>query len=474
MKRMRRGWTLPALVALLASGCGGGLISEPTPPDGEARDAGVRDAFAPVDGSSDAIIAIDVVTQPPIEAGDGATDSGCAPITPTGSTAVAYQIDPGHSGDQPGDHLSLPLCQRWSVDLGGSVSYPLVAQGRVFVTVGGGTDAGDGVALVALDEHTGAIAWGPVALGGMYPMAHATYDNGSVFAVNSDGELSAFDAGTGALAWSVALPEEDAGGGDAGAVQFSSPPTAFGGMVFVGSDETFYGVSESGGAVVWTAAIPTEHSSPAVSASAVYASEYIDPVTDPYCGALEQGLPFALAAATGQVIWQYTCDGFLEPSNTAYPTVAVFDEHLFVRTLTPFQMTGALLDAALGTLTTQYGYLGTDVTIPSLSASIVFTLADVPTPTLSAIPTGSQTPQWTFTGDGALSSAPIVVGSHVVVGSTLGNVFVVDAAAGQLVSSVAVGASIAVPDELDNVILTGLAAADGMLFVPAGSRLVAY
>jgi outer membrane protein assembly factor BamB len=474
MKRMRRGWTLPALAALLASGCGGGLTSEPTPPDGEARDAGVRDAFAPVDASSDTVIVVDVVTQPPIEAGDDATDSGCAPITPTGSTAVAYQIDPGHSGNQPGDHLSLPLCQRWSVDLGASVSYPLVAQGRVFVTVGGGTDAGDGVELVALDEHTGAIAWGPVALGGTVPMAHATYDDGRVFAINSDGQMSAFDAATGAPGWSVALAGGDAGDGDAGAAQFSSPPTALGGMVYVGSDETFYGVSESGGAVVWTAGIPTERSSPAVSATGVYASEYS---TDPRCGTVE-GLPFALAPATGQVIWQYVCEGFLVDPETAYPTVALFEEDLFVRTSTPFQMTGELLDATLGRLTivpmAPFYDLGTYGTIPALSASMVFTLADVPTPTLSAIPIGSQTPQWTFTGDGALSSAPLLVGPHVVVGSTLGNVFVADAASGQLVSSAAIGAPIAAPDEFDNVILTGLAAADGMLFVPAGSRLVAY
>jgi outer membrane protein assembly factor BamB len=243
-------------------------------------------------------------------------------------------------------------------------------------------------------------------------------------------------------------------------------------MVFVGSDQTFYGVSESGGAVAWTAPIPTVHSSPAVSATGVYADAF--PYQGPSFGS-NYGFPFDLAPATGQVIWQNT-GGLLVAPSLEQPTVALFEEQLFVRSFEPFYMTGVLMNA-ISALSSYFSGLGPNGTIPALSASTLFTLTDLPsmtTPTLSAITIASRTTQWTFTGDGALTSAPLLVGQHGVVGSSLGNIFIVDAATGQLVSSAAVGAPIAVPDEGDNVILTGLTAADGMLFVPAGSRVIAY
>src|SRR6266403_1180164 len=45
---------------------------------------------------------------------------------PTKGTAVAYQIDATHSGAQF-DTIVPPLAQRWSRDLGGQISYPLIA-----------------------------------------------------------------------------------------------------------------------------------------------------------------------------------------------------------------------------------------------------------------------------------------------------------------------------------------------------------
>ncbi|HMG77030.1 MAG TPA: FG-GAP repeat protein, partial [Pyrinomonadaceae bacterium] len=78
---------------------------------------------------------------------------------PTKGTAVAYQIDATHSGAQF-DTVTPPLARRWSRDLGGQISYPLIANGRIFVTVA--------TKLYALDEVNGATLWGPVDLGGTY------------------------------------------------------------------------------------------------------------------------------------------------------------------------------------------------------------------------------------------------------------------------------------------------------------------
>jgi hypothetical protein len=48
-----------------------------------------------------------------------------------------------------------PLAQRRSRDLGGSVSYPLIAGGRVFVTAAVTASGFSGTTLFALDQATG-------------------------------------------------------------------------------------------------------------------------------------------------------------------------------------------------------------------------------------------------------------------------------------------------------------------------------
>ena len=122
---------------------------------------------------------------------------------PTKGTAVAYQIDATHSGAQF-DSVTPPLTQRWSRDLGGQISYPLIAGGRIFVTVTNPNTTG--TTLYALDETNGASLWGPIDLGGSRHWSNAAYDNGRVFVVNHDGVLRAFDAASGALLWSKQLP----------------------------------------------------------------------------------------------------------------------------------------------------------------------------------------------------------------------------------------------------------------------------
>src|SRR5439155_14081850 len=73
----------------------------------------------------------------------------CAPgpAVATGSQAVAAQIDVAHSGAQPADRLSLPLCERWSVDVGSPALSRFVVEGPVI--------ACPASALRALDVATG-------------------------------------------------------------------------------------------------------------------------------------------------------------------------------------------------------------------------------------------------------------------------------------------------------------------------------
>jgi outer membrane protein assembly factor BamB len=82
---------------------------------------------------------------------------------------------------------------------------------------------------------------------------------------------------------------------------------------------------------------------------------------------------------------------------------------------------------------------------------------------------------WSFAGDGKLSSAPIVIDGVVIVGSTSGNVYAVDAATGAQTWVGSAGAPISAPDEQNvSAPLTGLAAGEGYLVVPAGSSVAAW
>lgn len=85
------------------------------------------------------------------------------------------------------------------------------------------------------------------------------------------------------------------------------------------------------------------------------------------------------------------------------------------------------------------------------------------------------TVNWSFGGDGQLTTAPIVLNGYVYVGSGNGNLYAVNAATGQQAWTANVGAAIPAPDE-QNVSqpLTGMAAAQGLFVVPAGTTLVAY
>src|SRR2546427_10129213 len=71
--------------------------------------------------------------------------------------AVAFPIDVAHSGVQSDAALVPPFERRWQVTLPAHVSYPLIAEGKVFVTSG---DSNSGTpSLYALDQASGQIVW---------------------------------------------------------------------------------------------------------------------------------------------------------------------------------------------------------------------------------------------------------------------------------------------------------------------------
>jgi outer membrane protein assembly factor BamB len=365
------------------------------------------------------------------------------------SRSVAYQVDPAHSGRaSSGGVLAFPGAKAWSVVLPDLVSYPLVADGKVFVLVRGSAAGGYGTRLQALDLATGATAWGPVAISGTYFWAGHAYEGGRIFVVNFDGRLSTFDAATGAAGWSVGLP---------GQYAFSAAPSAVGGVVYVGgagSGGTVYAVDASTGAVLWTQGVANgDESSPAVAPDALFVS-YPCQV-------------YKLDLLTGSVIWHSN-----GPCSGGGGKTAAYDAGaLYVRDISFGGSSGAIFDGFDGSSAGTFG-TAAYLPIPALAGGARYELVNG---ALERWDAGATRAAWTFGGDGTLDSAPIVIDDAVVVGAGSGKVFAVDAVSGLQRWSDDAGAAILGPDE-QNVSqpLTGFGAGGGYLVVPAGNRVTAW
>ncbi len=264
-----------------------------------------------------------------------------------------------------------------------------------------------------------------------------------MFAVNSNGLLTAFDAATGASDWSRTL---------SGQYMFTSPPTAVGGYVYVGgagSGGTLYAVSEASGALAWTGQVENgDHSSPAVDANGVYVGYACDQ-------------DYAFAPVGGSLLWHHStgCEG----GGGKTPVLAGGD--LFSRDGGEGDV---ILSASNGSVLG--GFSSTFA--PAAAGGALYTAS---TGTLSAIGDwGFGTTAWTFGGDSQIDTAPIVVGLLVFEGSASGELYALDAQSGATVWSTGTGHAFTAPDEQNAVPLSGLGAGENTLIAPAGNMLMAY
>ena len=241
-----------------------------------------------------------------------------AQVTP--EQARNFQINETHTGATTVDRLTPPLRQRWVVNFGRPISYPLIADGRVYVTVKNAV--GQGTSLFALDATNGATLWS-FALGGSFFWSGSCYENGRVFALNGSGLLRAFDGATGSVVWSVQLP---------GQFAFTSAPTVREGVIYTGgagTGGTVYAVNATNGALLWTQSVMNgDYSSPAVTSDGVYVS-YACPNV------------YKLDPVTGAKIWHFApgCSG------GGGKTPALYNGRLYVR-----DSTGTIHDSTTGAL----------------------------------------------------------------------------------------------------------------------------
>ncbi len=354
----------------------------------------------------------------------------------------AYQINPAHNGAIALANFEPGLKTKWSVDLGNTVSYPVVGEHKVFVTTTKG--AAYGTKLYALDAATGQIAWGPVDIPGTYSFSNAAYDNGKVFVINYNGVMQAFDASNGALLWSKQMP---------GQYSFTSPPSALNGIVYTGgagSGGTVYAVRETDGTVLWTASVANgDDSSPAVTDEGVYVSY-----------ACQQDYKFN--PGSGALIWHHTtgCSG------GGGRTSVYYNGRLYTRD--DASSNSLILDATTGT---ELGSFAAQPT-PAFSNGTGFFVNNGG---LEARNAATQAVIWSASVAGnPFVTAPIVINGNVYVGTAAGDVYAFDAATGSQSWHGNAGAGIKYPDEHNATLLTGLGAGEGLLFVPASNKLVAF
>ncbi len=347
------------------------------------------------------------------------------PVLGADLTAAAYQITPAHNAViKFGSSWGPMLKVAWTAALDGPASYPLYAGGYVYALVAASPDE-----IVKIDASTGAIALRLSA--GSNSSVGLAYDQGKLFSVSSSGTLSAFSAAKGRLLWSEQLP---------GQYSFSSAPSALNGIVYVGgagSGGTLYAADGETGKVLWTQAVANgDDSSPAVTGKGVYVSypcQYYD-----------------FVPKTGKPIWHVStgCDG------GGGNTVVVGAGLAFVR-----DPVGAdtIYNAATGAAAGSFS-ASAPPAVPS--QKIAYFLDNG---TLSAVGPKTARLFWEFTGDGALSTPPIVVNNWVIVASNLGYYYVLNGTTGTTAFSGSLSASMG----------PALGAGGGLVLVPGGNTLVA-
>ncbi len=369
--------------------------------------------------------------------------------------AVSYQINPQHTGATVlRDGLKLPLKRRWMRNMGGLVTYPLLGGNLVFVSVSYPQSYGS--VFTALDRSTGKTVWShPIA--GTYFASLAAYDSGVVFVLNFNGVLTAFAAATGATLWQVQLPYQD---------EFGTPPTASGGVIYINSagiGATVFAVRELDGSVIWSRNTNgSSFGAPTVSGHSVFVSYD--------CWAYE------LDSATGAVRWNYHdgCDG------GGGTTASFYDHMLFTSNLLAdnFEAGSALYPFDYQPVTANLGNMASTLSYqtgigesypPAFQGDLGYFVSDANGLVARAIP--SLKMKWQFTGDQALSPAPIVVNGHVVIASTAGHLYVLNGSTGRLEQTLSLPTS----QPLDEGgVPGGLAAGDGIIAVSYLQTLTAY
>ena len=362
-----------------------------------------------------------------------------APISP----AVGYQTNLAHTGEQSGLLGPAPRKLWTRTGLGGrGVSYPVIAQGKVYFTAG--------ALLYAVDAATGRDAWGPVDVGKAF--SSLAYDAGRIFALGPKNMLWAFDAETGATLWFVDLRSSSPSDG---------PPAAAYGSVIISGGNHVWSISQLDGTIRWKTFVSnSDGSSPVITPDTVYLN-YV-------------GRTWALDFQTGEERWHHSgpCSG------AGGATPVLHQGRIYARqgNCEKNQVVDAATGTGLGSFPASDHAL---IPPPAFSGRVgVFAVPITPytwkdfTFEAHNVETGGHL--WSYAGDGALNGPPVIQNGVVYFPSGSGRISAVSLATGTELWTDHAGAAIVPTKDWPVHPASALGLGDGLLVVPGDGQLTAY
>jgi len=282
----------------------------------------------------------------------------------------------------------------WARDLGnGPIDSTLaVAEGKVFGIASGIFDWNSFEftklpSVFALDAFTGEPLWDlPFTGSAGFEISSPAYHDGKVFAALSSGMLVALDADEGTRVWE-ALVDDDG---------LSSSPTVASGLVLTGTEDgRIVALRAANGSVAWETGLSggVYLAQPTVHGGVVYIGT-------------ENGTLHALSLSNGSEIWTFEGEGRfrgtpLVANGAIYLIRGVYEGFLAKEGyLLALDMDGGLVwERDVGTTGSSPAIVDDLVVVGSTFGLRAFTT--------------SGEAMWTFSGVGAVSSAPAVAGGHV-------------------------------------------------------------
>jgi outer membrane protein assembly factor BamB len=225
--------------------------------------------------------------------------------------------------------------------------------------------------------------------------------------------------------------------------------------LYTQSDGTFFALGETDGAILWSHAVNGNVGSPAVDDSGVYGD------VDPAAGA-SSGFDL-----DGTIRWNDVEDG----SGSGFaPTPVLNGSHLYLDGLWVGSLVPArILSTADGLATGTFGGLR----LPAFDATNMYlVLYQAGNWILDATDESGSPTQWSFAGDGTITTTPVTTNGIVFTGSTAGHLYGINSNTGAQVWTATAPGAVVTADGAGAI--TGLAAADGLLAVPAAGFLTVY
>jgi outer membrane protein assembly factor BamB len=370
----------------------------------------------------------------------------CAAVT--AQPSVAFQINPAHTGATVFPNgFELPLQKVWSrewpVPFGeaNDVSYPLIANGKVFITVTPFGTAQTGTHVYALSLEDGRTLWRKHFQTSTHWSALA-YDNNRLFVATGEGLVSALDPENGSMIWRSRIR-------NGRNWMFRSPPTAANGHVFLkgsGWEATLFALDQTTGRIVWQQWVRGGGGSgtPTVAGNSVF---------------LGQGARvYRFDAATGRIRWTYSND-----FGASAETAPYYSGRLYANNVDEFEMYG--FDVKTGTPMNSFRSVWKP---PAFANKIGYFITYGP-----FVAWSTTTQQVLWQQDGPFAIPPLVVNGKVIVVDHAANLYVMNGKSGQILQTLPLGSHITPNSEVTSPMQKGMAAGEGFVVVSTDNMVFA-